>query len=329
MSLDHAITPVPVPSEGEEAQQTAPPAADLAWTANRLRKAGHKIYEVYATSRIFHLLNDPQIEFVTQQLVRRPDGKRALMDVYFPQFNLFVEIDEPYHDGEEQERADRKRTEDLRKALATRQSSMIDAPAEPVRLKVAGQTMAQFNEQIDRVVARITSMKKTKVAEGTFEPFVFGRRASVDYWRERGTVSVDDRTELRTRADVGALFGVRPNQMKAVWRVSADTILWWPKFYDNALWSNVLSSDGTEIVETDKRPEGGGPSRVTRNDPRPGDRRLVFAHTEDEQFGGVYYNFAGVFTQAESGGGRTRYVRVADTVDLAAERAREGGPDFR
>ncbi|MDQ1129019.1 hypothetical protein QE381_001147 [Microbacterium sp. SORGH_AS 888] len=116
--------------------------------------------------------------------------------------------------------------------------------------------------------------------------------------------------------------------MKAVWRVSADTILWWPKLYVNDLWSNVLSADGTEIVQTDKRANAGaGPSRPSRNDPRPGDRWIVFAHTVDEQFGGIYYNFVGVFTVRESLGDRTTYVRVADRVDLVAERTRRGGSD--
>lgn len=318
------------PEHASDATRRLPAAPELAWAANRLRKAGHKIYEVYATSRIFHLLDDREIEFVTQQLVRLPGGTRALMDIYFPQFNLFVEIDEPYHNGAEQARADDARTENLRRALATRQSSTIDAPSDPERITVGGQTIAQFNEQIDGLVTRIVSMKRAKVDAGTFTPFVFGRRASVDYWRERGFISVSDRTELHSRADVGALFGIRPNQMKAVWRVSEDTIVWWPKFYENAHWSNVLSPDGTEIVQTDKRTDAGaGRSRVTRNDPRPGDRWLVFAHTDDEQFGGVYYNFVGVFTVVEAEGHTTRYVRVVDSVDLAAERARQGGVDAR
>ena len=39
-------------------------------------KIKHKKWELYVITRIIHLLNDPEIEFVCQQLVKTPNNKR-------------------------------------------------------------------------------------------------------------------------------------------------------------------------------------------------------------------------------------------------------------
>ncbi|WP_323716132.1 AbaSI family restriction endonuclease [Paracoccus aminovorans] len=62
-----------------------------------LSKTRHKRIEHFVVNRIYHLLDDPEIEFVCQQLVRRSDGP-ALTDMYFPQFRLHLEVDEPFHE---------------------------------------------------------------------------------------------------------------------------------------------------------------------------------------------------------------------------------------
>lgn len=71
--------------------------------ATLLSKINNKKYESYVVSRIVHLLNDTEIQFIPQQLVRKPDGKRYLIDLYFPQFKLAVEVDEPYHNSQVEE----------------------------------------------------------------------------------------------------------------------------------------------------------------------------------------------------------------------------------
>ena len=62
----------------------------------QLGRTKNKKYEAYVVHRIFHLLNDLDIEFETQQYVKRPNGM-ALTDMYFPQLSLHIEVDEEYH----------------------------------------------------------------------------------------------------------------------------------------------------------------------------------------------------------------------------------------
>lgn len=59
---------------------------ELTYYARLLTKLRNKKYEFYVVSRIIHLLNDTEIQFTTQQLVRKEDGGRYLIDLYFPQF---------------------------------------------------------------------------------------------------------------------------------------------------------------------------------------------------------------------------------------------------
>ena len=54
-------------------------------------KIQHKKWELYVITRIIHLLNDPELEFVCQQLVKTSDNKRYLTDLCFPELNLYCE----------------------------------------------------------------------------------------------------------------------------------------------------------------------------------------------------------------------------------------------
>ena len=60
-------------------------------------KIQHKQWELYIITRIVHNLNDPEIEFVCQQLIKTPENKKYYTDLCFPQLKLYCEIDEMQH----------------------------------------------------------------------------------------------------------------------------------------------------------------------------------------------------------------------------------------
>ena len=60
-------------------------------------KIGKKKTESYVISRIWHQLDDDRVKFVVQQYIRRTQDKYALADLYLPQLNIFIEINEPFH----------------------------------------------------------------------------------------------------------------------------------------------------------------------------------------------------------------------------------------
>ena len=76
-------------------------------------KIQHKKWELYVITRIIHLLNDPEIEFVCQQLVKTPDNKRYLTDLCFPELNLYCEIDELQHSFKEHSFQDDRRMQEI------------------------------------------------------------------------------------------------------------------------------------------------------------------------------------------------------------------------
>ena len=82
----------------------------LEFISRQLAKAEGKRYEHYVVTRIWHLLNDTRIKPVTQQFITRPSG-RALTDMYFPQLEMHIEIDEGHH--KKQIEADKLREADI------------------------------------------------------------------------------------------------------------------------------------------------------------------------------------------------------------------------
>ena len=55
-------------------------------------KIKHKSWELYVITRIVHLLDDPEIEFICQQLIKTSGGRRYFADLCFPSLNIYIEI---------------------------------------------------------------------------------------------------------------------------------------------------------------------------------------------------------------------------------------------
>ena len=90
------------------------------WKAEYLAKTfsrtNRKKWENYIITGIWHRLHDLSLQPVTQQYVKKDDGY-ALLDLYFPQINFAVEVDESYHENEEQREKDKEREEQVKKSL--------------------------------------------------------------------------------------------------------------------------------------------------------------------------------------------------------------------
>ena len=66
-------------------------------------KIKFKKTESYVIHRIWDKLDDTSILFEGQQEVLLPNGKHALARLYLPQLNIFVEVNEPYHENQVEE----------------------------------------------------------------------------------------------------------------------------------------------------------------------------------------------------------------------------------
>lgn len=166
---------------------------ELTYYSKLLSKLQHKKYEFYVISRIIHLLNDTEIQFTTQQVVRKTDGKRYIIDLYFPQFKLAVEVDENYHDSQIE-------TDKLRE-----REVIAYTEAEIVRICCNHQaSLKTVHSDIDNLVEKIRQLKlETK----DFVPYSYSDEFSVEKWLKLGTISTTSDAKFLTHTDVLKLFG--------------------------------------------------------------------------------------------------------------------------
>ena len=119
----------------------------LSILSRSLSKIKHKRYELYVLSRILHLLNDPGIKFNFQQYARRVGDKFALIDLYLPQFNIAIEVDEVYH--KTQLTADEIRQREIENNIEPQAVIRIDC----------SKGIVDVNNQISKCVKKIKAAK--------------------------------------------------------------------------------------------------------------------------------------------------------------------------
>lgn len=78
------------------------PAMSEDWKRDELftlfsKRTNRKDKENYILNAIWHKLDNMDLQPVTQQCVILNNGKRALIDLYFPQIQYGIECDEAYH----------------------------------------------------------------------------------------------------------------------------------------------------------------------------------------------------------------------------------------
>jgi hypothetical protein len=78
-----------------------------------LKKIQHKEYELYVLTGIVHKLSNPEIKYMFQQYARREGAKRALIDLYLPQFRIAIEVDEAQHNSDYGRKADEERLKEI------------------------------------------------------------------------------------------------------------------------------------------------------------------------------------------------------------------------
>jgi hypothetical protein len=249
-----------------------------------LQKIAHKKWELFIISRIIHRLDDGEIEFVTQQFVRRPDGSRAMTDLYFPQFSLHLEIDEPAH--EKQVPAD-----------FARQRDIIDQTNHSFRrIKIStdhdtksGGVLEEVAAKVDSFVNEIRVLKKKGIEAGTFTPWDFEKRYSSEPIIEKGYISTDDNVVFRTQVEALRCFGFEGKAwMKGKWPVPSmgeefESEVWFPRLYEHGIWENSLENEGTlirEVAKTEEAERSIAKQRLSI-ERSPGKRFIVFAKARD------------------------------------------------
>lgn len=127
-----------------------------------------------------------------------------------------------------------------------------------------------------------------------------------------GHLTVGDEVPFPKHVDVARLFGrTYKGHQRATIPLDASTVIWFPKMYPNADWTNVLEDQGTVIRMT---PQPGGSYSMGDKDPSSRQRVVTFGHVRD--WGSPFYKFMGVFEVDQEASTDEEWVhrRLSDTV---------------
>jgi very-short-patch-repair endonuclease len=242
-----------------------------------LQKIRNKKWELFIVSRIIHALDDDEIEFVTQQYVRRKNGAYALTDLYFPQFNLHLEIDEPHHEKEIEKQKDTLRTRDL--------VSVTGHEIERLKTQNDDGTLKSLSEIRNEVDEFVDELRIKKTMKSDFAPWNLETRYSPEPVIERGVMRIEDNVVFRTQVDAMRCFGFKGNGwQRGVWPIpGSNKYLWFPRLFEHGMWRNELSEDGTVIHERAINTDGRVSIEKQRLDisKQPDRKAIVFAKAKD------------------------------------------------
>ena len=118
-------------------------------------KLRNKKWELYVITRIIHLLNDPEIEFICQQPIISQNDNRYLTDLCFPELKLYYEIDEGHHANDKNITNDRLREREIINATGFEEKRIrvFDKNGNDRQLK-------DINDEIDQFIEFIRQTKK-------------------------------------------------------------------------------------------------------------------------------------------------------------------------
>jgi len=277
-----------------------------------------KDYENYVVTAIWHKLGRSDIQPVTQQYIKRSDGRYALVDLYFPQLNIGIECDEAYHlDAQE---ADKQRTLTMEEVLSAYDET---ADFQLIRIR-AYESIEGIERQIDDAVTAIRD-KIRFISRHNFLAWQFN-----DTPHETALVNkqirVTDRLDFRTIVDLCRCFGKDYKGIqRSYFNLGNGYQLWCPKLavrgVDGKLqsvsrgWVNTLSEDWNHIFQANDDPT------VLRDLEKPGETRprVTFAQSTDA-LGRTAYRFIGVYeldnTHPHSSWQVEVHKRTAEYIDL-------------
>lgn len=281
-----------------------------------VRTKGKK-YENFIVNAIYAKVDNPDLMPVTQQYVRNPKDSRKyyLLDLYFPQINFGVEIDEGQHMSDECQVLDKARTEAIKSAIGYEEAriSIVD--------KRTGQKRSypEISKDIDLIVLRI----KQKIDDLGGVKWVTNDEKKRSLGIIKNGPGIFDIKQDVTYRSITEIYNIcggcrgtgkdAKSLQKGFYKLNNQYYLWVPTLTveDNATdtkYNNYLSEDGTVITEINNNPKGW--------DNYPGNRnRVVFMRMKD-MYGRSCIRFIGVFQYQKGDSKQCTHERIAKRVKI-------------
>lgn len=267
----------------------------LDYITRLFRKISNKRFEAYVIQRIWDLLNDNRIRFVTQQYFRRDEtGKYALTDLYLPQINMIIEIDEGQHIANEYQ--DALRSEDIMQIKAVEGVS-IERIALCDKNTSKAFTMDEVHQQIDAVVKKI---RDAVVQMGNhFKPWE-NDLWTPEYYKRKGCFRVVDDDYIKSIDDAATVFDTKAKH-RGFLRAAGfpvpnkESVIVWCPAKNNKQWSNDLVVEGGQTFIYEYNNDHKKRAKHVRNHVgKTSEIRITFFREKDD-LGFNFYKFVGVF----------------------------------
>ena len=276
------------------------------------RTSGKK-YENYIVNAIYQRIGEPELIPVTQQYVHSAEqaGKYFFIDLYFPQINYGVEIDEAQHETKEHKQSDKERALDILSAVDCKlgRVSVTDGK-EVVPLET-------LNRYIDDQVQIIRDMIASLDAPLVWITDDEKKRSVI----KRGYFDASDDVMYDNILEIRKMIGQEPKvSRRCCVKLNDDYMLWVPFLAKSTPhggletlngWENILSEDGNVIKE--KSPIGIKEYTVKYNADL---KRVVFIHMKD-MYGRESRKFLGVYRYVGKENGYKRYERISTRIEIS------------
>ena len=249
----------------------------------------NKIYENFVINSIYSKLNNPNIEIATQQYVCTKESRRYI-DLYFPQFKIAIEVNEPYHENFIQKDKDKKRIEEIN--LSILESTILDNEGikfKTINIEQNGKiiTLEELNKEIDKIVYEIKKIASTKKDLA----WDFNREVVVNKIIKRGYLQRGD--SFSSMVEILSLFGKKVRG----WQRCYYENIWSPTLSVEGSnrngWINTISTDLNEIYEVGLGKKQKKPSDV-EDDIKKQTKRYTFLKYKDA-LGNQSRRFLGVY----------------------------------
>lgn len=263
----------------------------------QLAKTKNKKYEQYVVTRIVNLLDDWNIKFVTQQHVSRPNG-RALTDLFFPQIDLHIEVNESQHF--------RKNEFDLLEHIEEdkiREADIINATGHRIININATKDFESVNEEIDDAVSLI----KQLVSEvPSFTPWDIDKEFDTQTYINKGYIDISDDVKFRKIKDACNCFGYNYLGCQRGYirhPIEQSTHIWFPllnpiaeKVPTHGDWDNRISQDEITITTAHLTDLKRNENELDKIKKMKGDlpKRIIFVKVKGN-LGMTLYRFRGLY----------------------------------
>ncbi|MFP4401959.1 MAG: AbaSI family restriction endonuclease [Candidatus Nanoarchaeia archaeon] len=303
----------------------------LNYILNQFNRTKHKKYEHYCISRIYHLLNRTDIQFITQQMLKRKEEKIALADLYLPQLDVWVEVDEFHHNNHINKKEDEERTKEViekNKEIERKQKQLeevISVKNEPYRIQIEGMGPDEVDKQIDKIVEIIKNKINEKEKNYLLQKWELIHKEP-KFFKDKGVLKTEDKPAFRTIQKVSELFNKGYNGKQQCWfrdKPKSKITIWCPKLKfetsDKGKYDNFIDPNSETIYEFNPNQSIETNVQGTRNLYSEGfTKRYVFPKFKDFS-GKSMYRFKGVYElnlEKTEELGKVVWEKIGDEIDL-------------